>query len=39
VNHTPVADDDEDCICFAVTDAPLRLTGPVGRIVQSFFKH
>jgi putative transcriptional regulator len=36
VDHRPEADDDEDCICFAVTDAPLRLTGPVGRILQKF---
>ena len=34
IEHRPIADSDEDCICFAVTDAPLLLTGPVGRIVQ-----
>ncbi len=39
VDHRPVADKDIDCICFAVTDAPLRLTGPVGRIVQRLFGH
>ncbi len=39
LDHHPRADDDEDCICFAVIDAPLRLTGPVGRIVQRFFGH
>jgi putative transcriptional regulator len=39
VDHRPVADSDVDCICFAVTDAPLRLTGPVGRIVQRLFGH
>lgn len=39
VDHHPTADDDMDCICFAVTDAPLRLTGPVGRIVQRLFRH
>jgi len=39
VDHRPVADDDgEDCICFAVTDAPLRLTGAIGRWVQPFLK-
>lgn len=39
VDHRPVADDDgEDCICFAVTDAPLRLTGPFGRWVQPFLR-
>jgi putative transcriptional regulator len=39
VDHRPRADEDEDCICFAVTDAPLRLTGPFGRIVQRLFGH
>jgi putative transcriptional regulator len=38
IDHRPVADLDEDCICFAVTDAPLRLTGPVGRVVQRLFQ-
>ncbi|MGD1879837.1 MAG: ChrR family anti-sigma-E factor [Kiloniellaceae bacterium] len=31
VDHRPVADAGEDCLCLAVTDAPLRLTGPVAR--------
>ena len=39
VDHRPRADEDEDCVCFAVTDAPLRLTGPFGRIVQRIFGH
>jgi putative transcriptional regulator len=39
IDHRPRADDDEDCICFAVTDAPLRLTGPVARLVQKIFRH
>ena len=34
IDHRPVADSDEDCICFAVTDAPLLLTGPIGSVVQ-----
>ena len=38
LDHQPVADSGEDCICFAVTDAPLRLTGPVGRIVERLFR-
>jgi putative transcriptional regulator len=37
VDHRPQADADEDCICYTVTDAPLRLTGPVGRILQRLF--
>ena len=32
VDHRPIADADEDCICVAITDAPLRLTGPIGRL-------
>lgn len=36
IDHRPIADPGEDCLCFAVTDAPLRLTGPIGRIVQRF---
>jgi putative transcriptional regulator len=39
VDHRPRADEDEDCICFAVTDAPLRLTGPVARFVQRLLRH
>jgi putative transcriptional regulator len=38
IDHRPVADPGEDCFCFAVTDAPLQLTGPIGRIVQRLFK-
>lgn len=37
IDHSPVVDSDEECICFAVTDAPLVLTGPVGRVVQKLF--
>jgi putative transcriptional regulator len=39
VDHRPMIDPDADCICFAVTDAPLRLTGPIGRIFQRFIRH
>lgn len=39
VEHRPIADPGEDCICFAVTDAPLRLTGPIGRVMQRIFGH
>jgi putative transcriptional regulator len=37
--HTPAADLGEDCICLAVTDAPLKLTGPIGRIVNLFMRY
>ena len=36
VHHTPVADISEDCICLAVTDAPLRFKGLVPRMAQPF---
>lgn len=36
--HQPVSGPDEDCICLVVTDAPLRFTGLVGRILQPFVK-
>lgn len=36
--HHPVADADETCLCLAVTDAPLRLTGLVGRLLNPFLK-
>lgn len=39
LDHVPVADVDEECICFAVMDAPLRLTGPIGRLVNRFVSH
>ena len=38
VRHQPVADPGEDCLCLAVTDAPLRLTGPVGRLLNPFIR-
>lgn len=36
LHHTPVADIHEDCICLAVTDAPLRFKGLMPRIAQRF---
>ena len=38
VDHQPVADPGEDCLCLAVTDAPLRLTGPFGRLLNPFLR-
>jgi len=38
VDHTPVAEAGEDCICLAVTDAPLRFHGLIPRLVQPFLK-
>lgn len=36
VSHRPSADPDGPCICLAVTDAPLRLNGWVGRLISPF---
>jgi putative transcriptional regulator len=36
LHHTPVADIHEDCICLAVTNAPLKFDGLLPRIVQRF---
>lgn len=38
VDHKPIADEDEDCICFAVTEGSLRLTGPIGRFFAPFMR-
>lgn len=36
MHHTPVADIHEDCICLAVTDAPLQFEGILPKIAQRF---
>jgi putative transcriptional regulator len=38
VEHTPVALAGEDCICLAVTDAPLRFRGLVPRLAQPLLR-
>jgi len=38
LEHTPMADIHEDCICLAVSDAPLRFKGILPRIMQSFIR-
>ena len=38
VTHTPVACAQEDCICLAVTEAPLRFRAWLPRIVQKFVR-
>ncbi len=37
--HRPVADDDGDCICLAVTDGDLRLAGPISKWLNPFFRY
>ncbi|MSO77414.1 MAG: anti-sigma factor [Alphaproteobacteria bacterium] len=36
VTHRPVGDPGEPCICFAVLDEPVRLTGPLGWAQKLF---
>ena len=38
VEHMPVADIGEDCICLAATDAPLRFRGVIPRLAQPFLR-
>lgn len=38
VEHQPAAGPGEDCICLAVTDAPLRFKSLVARLAQPFLK-
>lgn len=36
--HSPVAEAGADCICLAATDAPLRFTGMIPRLLQPLFR-
>jgi putative transcriptional regulator len=36
--HQPIVDDDGQCLCLVVLDAPLRLTGAVGRLLNPFLR-
>ncbi|MEM6888623.1 MAG: ChrR family anti-sigma-E factor [Pseudomonadota bacterium] len=38
MHHTPVADVHEDCICLAVTDAPLHFDKLIPKIAQRFLR-
>ncbi|WP_101068372.1 ChrR family anti-sigma-E factor [Roseovarius salinarum] len=38
MEHTPVADIGQDCICLAATDAPLRFRGLLPRLAQPFLR-
>lgn len=38
LDHQPVAAPDDECICFAVIEGPLRLTGPIGRLFNPILK-
>ena len=38
LEHQPVAEEGEPCICLAATDAPLRFKGLIPRLLQPFLK-
>jgi len=38
MQHTPIAESGEDCICLAATDAPLKFNGLIQRIAQPFLR-
>ncbi|MBM3599536.1 MAG: anti-sigma factor [Alphaproteobacteria bacterium] len=38
ITHAPVTDADGDCICLAVVDGSIKLTGPIGRVVGLFLR-
>lgn len=38
IDHQPIVDPGESCICLTVTDAPLRLTGRWGRLLNPFLR-
>lgn len=39
VDHKPVAFGGDDCLCLVVTDAPIRFTGPFGRLLNAFVRY
>ncbi|MCP5364949.1 MAG: cupin domain-containing protein [Hyphomicrobiales bacterium] len=36
--HQPHAEDDEDCLCLIVLEAPIKLTGLIGKIANPFLR-
>jgi putative transcriptional regulator len=39
VDHKPIAGAEEDCLCFAVSEGPVTLTGPVARLFNKLLRH
>ena len=37
IQHQPMVDTHEDCICLIATDAPLKFNGLIPRLLQPFF--
>ncbi|PWG16303.1 ChrR family anti-sigma-E factor [Salibaculum griseiflavum] len=38
LDHQPVAEDGEDCICLAATDAPLKFNAMIPKLAQPFLR-
>ncbi len=38
LHHTPIAEEGEDCICLAATDAPLKFNGLIPRVAQKILR-
>ena len=38
IEHRPIADPGEDCLCLAVTEGSLHLTGRIGRLLNPFIR-
>ena len=36
IEHQPIVDTSEECICLIATDSPLKFTGLMGKLVQPF---
>lgn len=36
--HQPIVDEDGECLCLVVLDAPLRLSGAVGKLFNPFLR-
>jgi putative transcriptional regulator len=38
INHQPIAQPGDDCICLVALEAPIWFTGPLGRLANPFVK-
>ena len=39
IDHRPAAEPGSPCLCLVVTDQPVRFTGPVGKLLNPFFRY
>jgi putative transcriptional regulator len=38
IDHQPIAQEGDDCICLAALEAPIWFTGPIGRLANPFVR-